>query len=115
MAIQETIIFQSIEMFTEKSVTKSIENPWTKKAQQLLQEHHFQVSMSRQGNCYNNACIEPFHSLIKKECIYPSRLHTQKEAKQANFEYIDASTTAKEEVIPLLICIAVWIWNGLLR
>ena len=26
--------------------------------QQLLQEHHFQVSMSRRGNCYDNACIE---------------------------------------------------------
>jgi len=37
--------------------------------QQLLQEHHFQVSMSRRGNCYDNACIESFHSLIKKECI----------------------------------------------
>jgi putative transposase len=38
--------------------------------QQLLQEHHFQVSMSRRGNCYDNACMESFHSLIKKECIY---------------------------------------------
>ncbi|MGY4112019.1 transposase InsO family protein [Aeribacillus sp. SP014] len=37
--------------------------------QQLLQEHHFQVSMSRRGNCYDNACMESFHSLIKKEFI----------------------------------------------
>ena len=57
--------------------------------QQLLQEHHFQVSMSRRGNCYDNACIESFHSLIKKECIYPNRFRTRKEAKQAIFEYIE--------------------------
>jgi len=57
--------------------------------QQLLQEHHFQVSMSRRGNCYDNACIESFHSLIKKECIYLNRFRTRKEAKQAIFEYIE--------------------------
>ncbi|MEK4179472.1 IS3 family transposase [Aeribacillus sp. FSL K6-1121] len=55
--------------------------------QQLLQEHHFQVSMSRRGNCYDNACMESFHSLIKKECIYLNRFRTRKEAKQAIFEY----------------------------
>ncbi|WP_153028113.1 DDE-type integrase/transposase/recombinase, partial [Aeribacillus pallidus] len=44
--------------------------------QQLLQEHHFQVSMSRRGNCYDNACMESFHSLIKKECIYLNRFRT---------------------------------------
>jgi putative transposase len=57
--------------------------------QQLLQEHHFQVSMSRRGNCYDNACMESFHSLIKKECIYLNRFRTRKEAKQAIFEYIE--------------------------
>ncbi|PGW31600.1 hypothetical protein COE03_31190 [Bacillus thuringiensis] len=27
-------------------------------------------SMSRKGNCYDNACIESFHSILKKELIY---------------------------------------------
>ncbi|WP_144319572.1 IS3 family transposase [Parageobacillus genomosp. 1] len=45
--------------------------------------------MSRRGNCYDNACIESFHSLIKKECIYPNHFCTRKEAKQAIFEYIE--------------------------
>ncbi|UOE75964.1 IS3 family transposase [Parageobacillus thermoglucosidasius] len=57
--------------------------------QQLLQEHHFQFSMSRRGNCYDNACMESFHGLIKKECIYPNRFRTRKEVKQAIFEYIE--------------------------
>jgi putative transposase len=57
--------------------------------QQLLQEYHFQVSMSRRGNCYDNTCIESFHSLITKECIYPNRFRTWKEAKQAIFEYME--------------------------
>jgi putative transposase len=73
--------------------------------QQLLQEHHFQVSMSRRGNCYDNACMESFHSLIKKECIYLNRFRTRKEAKQAIFEYMNASTPKKKSFRPWL-CIA---------
>jgi len=57
--------------------------------QQLLQEYHFHVSMSRCGNCYDNACMESLHSLIKKECTDLNRFRTQKEAKQAIFEYIE--------------------------
>jgi putative transposase len=63
--------------------------------QQLLQEHHFQVSLSRRGNCYDNACMESFHSLIKKECIYPNRFRTQEEAKQVIFEYIECFYNCK--------------------
>ncbi|PDY37693.1 hypothetical protein COK78_10295 [Bacillus thuringiensis] len=29
-----------------------------------------QCSMSRKGNCYDNACIESFHGALKKERIY---------------------------------------------
>jgi putative transposase len=49
---------------------------------------HFQVSMPICGNCYDNACIELLHSLIKKECIYPNRFLMRKEEKQMIFEYI---------------------------
>ncbi|WP_338205284.1 IS3 family transposase [Parageobacillus thermoglucosidasius] len=69
--------------------------------QQLLQEHHFQVSMSRRGNGYDNACMESFHSLIKKECIYLNRFRTRKKAKQTIFEYMEFFTTEKEIIPPL--------------
>ncbi|WP_414715534.1 IS3 family transposase, partial [Staphylococcus pseudintermedius] len=34
--------------------------------QNLLREKGIQSSMSRKGNCYDNACIASFHSIIKK-------------------------------------------------
>lgn len=36
----------------------------------LLHKHGIISSMSRKGNCYDNACIESFHSIIKKEWIF---------------------------------------------
>ncbi len=57
--------------------------------QSLLCEHHIQISMSKKGDCYDNAAIESFWATLKKECaedgIFPSR----DEAKQAVFEYIE--------------------------
>ncbi len=35
----------------------------------LLQAHHIQVSMSRTGNCYDNAAMESFFATLKAECI----------------------------------------------
>jgi len=44
--------------------------------QQLLGAHKMVVSMSRKGDCYDNAVMESFWSTLKSECatgIYPSR------------------------------------------
>ncbi|MFD0085147.1 IS3 family transposase [Priestia megaterium] len=54
-----------------------------------LQLYNMQASMSRKGNCYDNACIESFHSVLKKELIYCTKFHTREQAKQAIFEYIE--------------------------
>jgi transposase InsO family protein len=56
--------------------------------QQLLGSHRMEVSMSRKGDCYDNAVIESFWSTLKAECatrIYASR----SEARQSIFEYIE--------------------------
>jgi putative transposase len=53
-----------------------------------LKESKIQISMSRKGNCYDNACIESFHSVIKKELIYQTTYTTRAEAKRDIFEYI---------------------------
>jgi hypothetical protein len=56
--------------------------------QQLLGAHRMEVSMSRKGDCYDNAVFESFWSTLKAECatrIYTSRL----EARQSTFEYIE--------------------------
>lgn len=54
----------------------------------LLNEHHIQISMSRKGNPYDNACIESFHATIKKELIYRRRFKTRIEAEKAINGYI---------------------------
>ncbi|WP_169314539.1 IS3 family transposase [Paenibacillus peoriae] len=44
--------------------------------------------MSRQRGCYDNARIELFHSVLKKELVYLEKLKTHKQAKKRFFEYI---------------------------
>jgi putative transposase len=46
-------------------------------------------SMSRKGNCYDNASIESFHSVLKKEMVYRTTFRTRKQAYDALSEYID--------------------------
>ncbi|RCW38795.1 transposase InsO family protein [Paenibacillus prosopidis] len=54
-----------------------------------LEKYHMKASMSRKGNCYDNACIESFHSVLKKEFIYCTKFHTKAQAQQEIFEYIE--------------------------
>lgn len=56
--------------------------------QNLLREKGIQTSMSRKGNCYDNACIESFHSIIKKELIHHQEYQTRNETMFSIVEYI---------------------------
>jgi putative transposase len=47
------------------------------------------ASMSRSGNCYDNAFAESFFATLKKELIYRTRFTTKAQAKKAIFEYIE--------------------------
>jgi transposase InsO family protein len=47
------------------------------------------ASMSRKGNCYDNAAMESFWSTIKQELIYRRRFKTRAEARQAIFDFIE--------------------------
>ena len=54
----------------------------------LLELNQCQVSMSRTGNCYDNAAMESFHATLKGECAdHP--FATKAEAKTAIFEFIE--------------------------
>lgn len=46
-------------------------------------------SFSRKGNPYDNACIESFHSVLKKEEIYLHTYQDLEKARRAIFEYIE--------------------------
>lgn len=54
----------------------------------LLEKNKAQISMSRKGNPYDNACIESFHATIKKELVYRRRFETKAEAEKAINSYI---------------------------
>jgi len=57
--------------------------------QTRLIQYGMKGSMSRKGNCYDNACIESFHSVLKRELVYLTHFRTRDEAKQRLFEYIE--------------------------
>lgn len=54
----------------------------------LLKEYGIIPSMSRRGNCLDNACAENFFSTIKSECIYREKPKTLAEAQELINEYI---------------------------
>jgi putative transposase len=56
--------------------------------QQQLAALQCQVSMSRPGNCYDNAVMESFFATLKTECA-TSRFTSKAEARTALFEYIE--------------------------
>lgn len=56
---------------------------------ELCKEFNIIQSFSKKGCPYDNACIESFHSLIKKEEIYRNTYRTFEEANMAIFKYIE--------------------------
>jgi putative transposase len=46
-------------------------------------------SMSRRGNCWDNACVESFFGTLKRELIAHRQYRTRDEATQELFEYIE--------------------------
>jgi putative transposase len=56
---------------------------------QLVQRHGIVRSMSRKGNCYDNAVVESFFSSLKNELIHHRDYHTREQARTEIFEYIE--------------------------
>jgi putative transposase len=56
---------------------------------QVLEQRGFVVSMSRRGNCWDNAAVESFFSSLKTELVHRTRFATREEARAALFEYLE--------------------------
>lgn len=57
--------------------------------QSLLSSNLMISSMSRAGNCWDNAVVESFFHTLKTELIYHCKYKTREEAEQSIFEYIE--------------------------
>lgn len=57
--------------------------------QRLLTQHGILASMSRKGNCFDNAAVESFFSTLKNELVHEQNFHTREEAQAAVFEFIE--------------------------
>ncbi len=47
------------------------------------------VSMSRKGNCWDNAAMESFFGSLKEECVGNQIYPSSEQARQALFEYLE--------------------------
>ena len=54
-----------------------------------LDKHGIQCSMSGRGNCYDNAVVESFFGLMKRERVNRVRYRTRQEARADIFQYIE--------------------------
>ena len=55
----------------------------------MLERHGITQSMSRRGNCLDNAPMESFFASLKTERVHQARFRTRAEAKAAVFEYVE--------------------------
>lgn len=66
-----------------------------KEYQNLLRENKIFSSMSRKGNCYDNAPIENFFGILKREMYYGKIFKNYKELERAIKEYIEYYNTKR--------------------
>ena len=57
--------------------------------QELLREYGLIPSMSRSGNCYDNAYVESFFGTLKTELVHGERYRSRLEARLSIFEYVE--------------------------
>ena len=61
----------------------------------LTKEYGITVSMSRRGNCYDNAMAENFFGILKTECIYRQKIQTFHQARWLIDDYIHFYNTQR--------------------
>ena len=57
--------------------------------QELLTTHGIRSSMSRKGNCWDNAVAESFFGTLKSETVFGERFKTRAQAKGNLIDYIE--------------------------
>jgi transposase InsO family protein len=55
----------------------------------LIKQHELRQSMSRKGDCWDNACVESFFHSLKVEAIHDEPIPNREQMRQRVFEYIE--------------------------
>ncbi len=62
----------------------------SEKLEQILVKDKVTISMSRKGNCWDNAVSESFFGTLKQELVYHEKYENLAEARMSLFKYIEA-------------------------
>jgi putative transposase len=62
----------------------------SKAFRKLLDKHGLTQSMSRKGNCWDNAVAESFFATLKKAVIYGQKLKSREQTRNTVFEFIES-------------------------
>jgi transposase InsO family protein len=84
MAVQRELPGEGLVAHSDRGVQYASEH-----YQALLKNHGVTCSMSRKGNCWDNAPMESFFATLKKELVHHERYRTRDEARRSLFEYIE--------------------------
>ena len=85
MAIANRLPFEKPLMHSDRGSQYASE-PY----QRILRAFGITCSMSRKGNCWDNAVLESFFASLKKECVYQTTFFTRRQAQHEIFDYIEA-------------------------
>lgn len=67
----------------------------SKAYREIIDKYQLKQSMSRKGNCWDNACVESFFHSLKVEAIQYEPLMNRAQMRQAVFEYIEVDYNRK--------------------
>jgi putative transposase len=84
MALSRRNISEGLIVHSDRGIQYRSNTYWEK-----LKSSGCRISMSRKGNCWDNAAVESFFSRFKVECIYSTRYKSIDQAKADIFEYIE--------------------------
>lgn len=84
MAVQRQLPGEGLVAHSDRGVQYASEH-----YQRLLANNAITCSMSRKGNCWDNAPMESFFATLKKELVHHESYQTRKEASRSLFDYIE--------------------------
>ncbi len=85
MAINLRQVFEGVIMHTDRG-SQYCSNMFRR----LLKSHGIRSSMSKKGDCYDNACSESFFHTLKVEAIHGELFPSRESMREVVFEYIES-------------------------